>query len=208
MVQSIQAQNISLEYLEERFKLQKVNNETFFPEWLDNLPEITDLEQQYLNRVKDNFLRMAIHPPLLEDAVKMIVVSPLLDLAGFYAEPFSLATEESIEIIAEDAEEVIRGRIDILVIQARFWLLVIESKRPKFSLLESIPQALTYMLANPHPEKPVFGLVTNGTDFIFLKLTQVNQPKYALSDQFCLFKRENELYQVLRIFKSISQVLS
>ncbi len=205
MVQSIQAQNISLEYLEEKFKLQKVNNETFFPECFDNLPEITDLEQQYLNRVKDNFLRMAIHPPLLEDAVKMIVISPLLDLAGFYAEPFSLATEESIEIIAEDAEEVIRGRIDILVIQARFWLLVIESKRVECSLIKSIPQALTYMLANP--QKPVFGLVTNGTDFMFLKLTQVNQPKYALSDQFCLFKRENELYQVLKIFKSISQVL-
>jgi len=64
------------------------------------------------------------------------------------------------------------------------------------------------MLANPHTEKPVFGLVTNGTDFIFLKLIQVNQPKYALSDQFCLLKRENALYQVLRIFKRISQVLS
>jgi len=208
MVQSIQAQDVSLEYLEERFKLKKVNDETFFVEWFDNLPEITDLEQQYLNRVKDNFLRLAIHPPLLENAVKMVVVSPLLDLAGFYAEPFSFATEESIELTAADAGEVVRGRIDILVIQAGFWLLVIESKRPKFSLLESIPQALAYMLANPHPEKPVFGLVTNGTDFIFLKLTRGNQPKYGLSDQFSLLKRENELDQVLRIFKKISQVLS
>jgi len=207
MVQSIQAQNISLGYLEEKFKLQEVNKETFFPEWFDNLPEITDLEQQYLNRVKDNFLRLATHPPLLEDAVKMIVVSPLLDLAGFYAEPFSLATEESIEIIAEDAEEVIRGRIDILVIQARFWLLVIESKRPKFSLLESIPQALSYMLANPQPEKPAFGLVTNGSHFIFLKLVKGYQLEYAVSYELSLLRRENELYQVLRIFKKISQVL-
>jgi len=208
MVQSIQAQNISLEYLEERFKLQKANNETFFVEWFDNLPKITDLEQQYLNRVKDNFLRLAIHPPLLENAVKMVVVSPLLDLAGFYAEPFSFATEESIELTAADAGEVVRGRIDILVIQASFWLLIIESKRLKFSLLESIPQALAYMLANPHPEKPVFGLVTNGSHFIFLKLAKGDQPKYAVSYELSLLRRENELDQVLRIFKKISQVLS
>jgi hypothetical protein len=64
------------------------------------------------------------------------------------------------------------------------------------------------MIANSHPKKPVFGLVMNGTDFIFLKLTQVNQPKYGLSDQFSLLRRENEIYQVLRIFKKISQVLS
>jgi hypothetical protein len=208
MVQSIQAQNISLEYLEERFKLQKANNETFFPEWFDNLPEITDLEQQYLNRVKDNFLRLAIHPPVLEDAVKMVVVSPLLDLAGFYAEPFSFATEESVELTAADAGEVVRGRIDILVIQASFWLLIIESKRLKFSLLESIPQALAYMLANPHTEKPIFGLVTNGSHFIFLKLAKGDQPKYAVSYELSLLRQENELDQVLRIFKKISQVLS
>jgi len=53
MVQSIQAQNISLEYLVERFKLQKVNNETFFPEWLDNLPEITDLKQLLLIETRE-----------------------------------------------------------------------------------------------------------------------------------------------------------
>jgi len=98
MVQSIQTQNISLEYLEERFQLQELSNQTFFPELLDNLPEVTELEKQYLDRVKANFLRLLRCPPLLENAVKMVVISPLLDLGGFYAHPFTIKTEESIEI--------------------------------------------------------------------------------------------------------------
>ncbi|BAY92138.1 MULTISPECIES: hypothetical protein [unclassified Tolypothrix] len=46
----------------------------------------------------------------------MVVLSPLLDLAGFYREPFLLATEESIEIAIEDKDEIVRERIDVLVI--------------------------------------------------------------------------------------------
>lgn len=87
-------------------------------------------------------------------------------------------------------------------------MLVIESKRSSFSLLEAIPQALVYMLADPSEDKPTFGLVTNGSDFIFLKLAKQNQPKYAISDQFTLLKRESELYQVLSGLKNLSKSLS
>ncbi|MTJ32774.1 type I restriction endonuclease [Aphanizomenon sp. UHCC 0183] len=208
MVQFIQAQNIGIAYLEARFDLEQTDNEGFFTEWLENLPEIADLEKQYLDRVKLHFLRLVKHPPLSEETVKLVVLSPLLSLAGFYDEPFLIRSESSIEIAVEDQEEVIRGRIDVLVIQQQLWLLVIESKKPAFSLLEAIPQALTYMLANPQPTKPVFGLVMNGSDFIFIKLSQINQPQYALSDQFTLLKRENELYQVFRILKKLGQILN
>ena len=208
MVQFIQAQNIGIAYLEARFDLEQTDNDGFFTEWLENLPEISDLEKQYLDRVKLHFLRLVKHPPLSEETVKLVVLSPLLSLAGFYDEPFLIRSESSIEIAVEDQEEVIRGRIDVLVIQQQLWLLVIESKKPAFSLLEAIPQALTYMLANPQPTKPVFGLVMNGSDFIFIKLSQINQPQYALSDQFTLLKRENELYQVFRILKKLGQILN
>jgi hypothetical protein len=208
MVQFIQAQNIGIAYLEARFDLEQTDNEGFFTEWLENLPEISDLEKQYLDRVKLHFLRLVKHPPLSEETVKLVVLSPLLSLAGFYDEPFLIRSESSIEIAVEDAEEVIKGRIDVLVIHQQLWLLVIESKKPAFSLLEAIPQALTCMLANPQPTKPVFGLVMNGSDFIFLKLSQINQPQYALSDQFTLLKRENELYQVFRILKKLGQILN
>ncbi|MDB9468756.1 type I restriction endonuclease [Dolichospermum circinale] len=208
MVQFIQARNIGIAYLEERFSLKQTDNEAFFPEWLENLPEISDLEKQYLDKVKLHFLRLAKYPPLSEETVKLVVLSPLLSLAGFYDEPFLIRSESSIEIAVENEDEVIRGKIDVLVIQQQLWLLVIESKKPTFSLLEAIPQALTYMLANPHPTKPLFGLVMNGSDFIFIKFSQINQAQYALSDQFTLLKRENELYQVFRILKKLGQILN
>ncbi|MGF1935181.1 MAG: type I restriction endonuclease [Nostoc sp. ChiQUE02] len=208
MIQVIQAHNISLTYLEARFGLKETETEDFFTEWFDTLPEITDIEKQYLDRVKTNFMRLVKHPPILENAVKMVVLSPLLDLAGFYREPFFIATEESIEIALEDEGEIIKGKIDVLVIQEKLWLLVIESKRASFSLLAAIPQALAYMLGNPNPDKPVFGLVTNGSHCIFLKLSKQDTLKYALSDEFTLLKRENEFYQVLKILRKLSQVLS
>jgi hypothetical protein len=210
MVQVIQAQNTTLSFLEEKFALQLAEEQGFFPEWFENLPEITDLEKQYLDRVKNNFLRLVKHPPILEDAVKMVVLSPLLDLAGFYEDPFFVTTEKSIELAVEakTQEEIVKGRIDVLVVQDQLWLLVIESKRASFSLLEAIPQALAYMLANPDTTKPVFGLVLNGEDLQFIKLTQKDKPIYALSDKFTLFRRNNELYQVLGILKKLGQIIS
>ena len=86
--------------------------------------------------------------------------------------------------------------------------MVIESKKTAFSLAQAIPQALTYMLANPHPDYPVYSLVINGEDFQFIKLLQKDQPRYALSDRFTLYRRENELYQVFRILKKLSQILN
>ncbi|MEH2066720.1 MAG: restriction endonuclease subunit R [Nostoc sp.] len=208
MVQFIQAQNIGLAYLEERFSLQLAEDEAFFTEWFENLPEITDLEKQDLEKIKFHFLRLVKYPPLSEETVKLVVLSPLLNLAGFYDEPFYIRGEQSIEISAEDEGEIVRGRIDILVIQEQFWLLIIESKRSSFSLLEAVTQALVYMLANPNEDKPTFGLVTNGSNFIFVKLTKQNIPKYALSDELTLLKRKNELYQVLSILKNLSKILS
>ncbi|MCE2696504.1 MAG: restriction endonuclease subunit R [Nostocales cyanobacterium LE14-WE4] len=208
MVQFIQAQNIGIAYLEERFSLEQTDSEAFFPEWWEHLPEISDLEKQYLDRVKFHFLRLVKHPPLSEETVKLVVLSPLLSLAGFYDEPFFIRSESSIEIAVEDAEELIRDRIDVLIIQQQLWLLVIESKKTAFSLAQAIPQALTYMLANPHPDYPVYSLVINGEDFQFIKLLQKDQPRYALSDRFTLYRRENELYQVFRILKKLSQILN
>ncbi len=64
------------------------------------------------------------------------------------------------------------------------------------------------MLANPKPEKSLFGLVTNGTNFIFLKLTKQNQIEYALSDELSLLKRGNDLYQILKTLRKISQAIT
>jgi hypothetical protein len=42
---------------------------------------------------------------------------------------------------------------------------------------------------------------------IFIKLIQQETPQYALSDEFSLLRRENELYRVLSILKKLGQIL-
>jgi len=64
------------------------------------------------------------------------------------------------------------------------------------------------MLNNPDKQKPVFGLVTNGSHFTFLKLTIQEKPVYATSDEFTLFRRQNEMYQVLSILKNLGSIIS
>lgn len=205
MVQIIQAEKVTLYDLVNKFNLRLSKAESFFQEWQGELPEITNGERQRLDRVKESYFNLAMRP-MLEEMVKMVVLSPLLDMAGFYLPPFYSTSEESVEIIEEDEGVVVRGKIDVLVLQDQFWVIVIESKRAKFSLEPGIPQALAYMLANPNAEKPLFGLVTNGSNFIFLKLVQQEVPYYALSDEFTL-RRGNDLYTVLAILKHVGQLL-
>lgn len=205
MVSTIQAKELTLHDVKEKFGLKQAEDEQFFREWLDNLPEITDLEQSSLDQVKANYLYLDEYP-MPENLVKMVVLSPLLALAGFYRTPFHVTTEASVRIAAEDEGEIIQERIDILVLQKQFWVLVIESKQAGFSLKLGIPQALAYMMANPNPDQPTFGLVTNGSNFRFIKLIKQDTPHYALSDEFTL-DRGNDLYNVLRILKRLGALL-
>ncbi|MEL6381694.1 MAG: type I restriction endonuclease subunit R, partial [Cyanobacteria bacterium J06626_18] len=139
-----------------------------------------------------------------EEAVKMVILSPLLDLAGFYQAPFSIQTEESVEITAQDEETIVRGTIDVLVVQQQLWVLVIESKSTRFDVLTALPQALAYMLKTPNEVRPTYGLLVNGREFVFVKLIQEPTPTYARSFALSL-DREDELEKVLGILKKVQQ---
>ena len=58
MTQTIQAKDIDLRYLIDRFGIQLVEKDDFFREWQDDLPEITDLDKQLLDKVKAGFLNL------------------------------------------------------------------------------------------------------------------------------------------------------
>jgi len=206
MVQTIQARDISLYELEEKFGLQLVTNANFFTEWINDLPSLNDIENLSLERVKSNYLNLTQHLSMSEEAVKMVVLSPLLDLAGFYQRPFEVETEQSTSISAVDESIILKGNIDVLVIQKRFWVLVIESKSTKFDVLTALPQALAYMLDTPNIQQPTFGLLVNGREFVFVKLVQQEKPKYARSYALSI-ERDTEFQQVLSVLKRISELI-
>ncbi|NEN96320.1 MAG: restriction endonuclease subunit R, partial [Moorea sp. SIO3I7] len=156
MVETIVAQDISLPQLKEKFGLEPNTEEQLFPEWQEDLPELNELEKQWLDRVKDDYLHLSEYP-MVEPIVKMVVLSPLLRIADFYRPPFYIIAEKDVQISSEDQETIVRGRIDILICQPQFWIVVIEAKRAEYSLKVGIPQALAYMLANPELQKPAFG---------------------------------------------------
>lgn len=205
MIQTVRAESLNLHDIEAKFGLQLTVDPQSFTEWSEELPEISASEKQALDRVKASYLNLAKYP-MLENTVKMVVLSPLLDLAGFYLPPFRVTSEESIQVTAEDEGVLIQGRIDVLVLQEQLWVLAIESKSTTFSISLALPQLLAYLLSTPHPTKPAFGLITNGSDFIFIKLTQQPTLQYALSRIFSLLNPGNDLYGVLSTLKRLAQL--
>jgi hypothetical protein len=136
----------------------------------------------------------------------MVLLSPLLELAGFYQSPYKFRAEVSVEIEAiGDLHEILRGRIDALVFQNRLWIVLIEAKKATFDLELALPQTLAYMAANPQPdslsagadaprwrslafgitetlrERALFGMITNGSSYLSVKLLD---RKYGTSDLF------------------------
>ncbi|BAY18998.1 hypothetical protein NIES21_48570 [Anabaenopsis circularis NIES-21] len=205
MVQVIQGKDITLAQIIDEFGLQLADDEQFFSEWRQNLPQLTELEQQLLNEVKTEYLHLSKYP-VLEPVVKMVVLSPLLRLAGFYQPPFYIASEQEVEISSEDEGTIVRGRIDILVFHPPFWVLVIEAKRAQYSLEVAIPQALAYMLGNSDIEKPTFAFVSNGREFQFIKLTKQGRPRYALSYTLSL-NRDEDIYTVVKVLKHLANLV-
>jgi hypothetical protein len=101
------------------------------------------------------------------------------------------------------ATEIDLAKLEELFQLEKSW----DTEQATYSLEVGMPQALTHMIANSHPERPVFGLVTNESEFIFLKLQQQDTLKYAESDLFSL-KRGNDLYTVVSILKHLSQLVA
>jgi len=198
----------TLEDAENRFGIMRVESEQFFPEWRVGLPEITEAEKASIDILRRRYVYHRSGGDLLEGTVMLLLVSPLLALCGFYDPPFRIKAESAVELVLNDGEEILRVRIDVLVLENIFWVMVLESKKTTISIWSAVPQALAYLMANPNPNRPVFGMVTNGDDILFLKLTQMNEAQYNTSRIFAPFASVQELYNVVQILKRIGQVVS
>jgi hypothetical protein len=54
----------------------------------------------------------------------------------------------------------------------------------------------------------LFGLVSNGGQFMFIKLMNQMGLQYSLSDEFSLYRQRNELWDVLKILKRLGEIES
>ncbi|MFH7244589.1 MAG: restriction endonuclease subunit R [Spirulina sp.] len=201
------AKSLSLAEVEATFGLRQVEDPHFFPEWQSVMPNLAVADRQWLDQVKADFLALAKHP-LHEEIVKLVVLAPLLSLAGLCRPPFLPRAEEPIEVTIPDGDDLARGRIDVLILHQTLWVTVVESKRQGLDVRVALPQALAYLFAQPQDSRPAFGLVTNGSHFIFIKLVRGEDPRYALSDEFTLRKQGNDLYAVLSILQRLGQCAS
>lgn len=194
----------SLAIAESEFELSATADPAFFTEWSTDLPTITSAECERLDLIKQRFLYHRQYGHLLEGAVNFIVMSPLLELAGFYDPPFRLRSEVTVRFEFDDENDrVYQGRIDGLVVQEQLWIILVESKCTSFNVTLALPQALAYLSSNSQSEQPKYGLVSNGEYSIFVKL---HQSRYSLSDDFSLNRRRNDLYEVLRILRRLKAV--
>jgi hypothetical protein len=195
----------SLNDLSDRLNLRQADSDNFFSEWKENLPALTDMEAASVAKLKQRYDYQRMDGLLLEGTIQVAVVSPLLELAGFLDAPYRMHSPYGITLELDNSEEILRGFIDMLVIQHKLWILVVESKRTSISVLAAIPQLLAYMLASPNGQsaKPSYGLATNGDEFVFLKLTHDDAPQYDVSRTFSLFPRQHELRKVLQILKRL-----
>ncbi|WP_413172927.1 type I restriction endonuclease subunit R [Anabaena azotica] len=200
------ASSLTLSNLRQTFGLRLDTSDRFFDEWLNNSPTLTEAELQGLDRLTRNYNYLSQEEAPLEEIVKLVVVSPLLDLAGFYQSPFLVKAEVSTSIeVADEANAIaVQGRIDILVIQDSFWILVIESKPARLDVTAGIPQALTYLLIAPNLQSSCYGMVTNGREVLFLKCDRhQNVPQYTRSQTYRLLENTAERIQVLQGLKKI-----
>jgi hypothetical protein len=205
----------TLAQVQDKLGISLTEDSRFFEEWMGVGESLTGEERSRLDQVRRNFLYQSSDGVLLEETIKMIILSPLLELAGFYQAPFRFRAEVSVEIEAiGEKDEVLRGRIDGLVLQERLWVVLIEAKRTTFDLELALPQALSYMAAAPERDtafatlrdRPVFGMVTNGASYLFVKLMGA---EYGVSDLFgTRSQHRNNLVEVLEILRCFGQLVT
>jgi len=212
----------SFQELHDRLGLVRSSDDTFFQEW-QNLTIAPSAEnKRFLDALQQRYRYYYNSGLLTEGTILLSIVAPLLENIGFHEPPFFVQSKVSVPHLKDafrtgsspafgggtsflcstlevkERDEIYRGRIDVLVIWHKLWVLIVEAKNSKFAADLALPQCLSYMSASSEPR--TFGMVTNGTDFIFCKL--VNS-LYDFSEPFSLLSRQNRFYEIAEILSTV-----
>ena len=190
----------SFQELQERLGLSRASSASFFPEWQTLNVQLKDSDRTILDHLQQRYYHYNAGL-LTEGTVLLSIIAPLLELLGFHEAPFFVRSEVPVSLEVIERDEIYRGRMDVLVIRNQLWVLAVDAKRSKFAADLALPQCLAYM--NAAPQQPSFGLVTNGSDFIFCKLENA---VYDFSESFSLLARQNKLYEVASILNQLKNL--
>jgi hypothetical protein len=80
---------------ETRFNPSLTEDGAFFLEWQSDLLALSSHEKKSLDELRQRYLYQRSAGQLLEGTVTLLLVSPLLAIAGFYDPPFRVRAEES-----------------------------------------------------------------------------------------------------------------
>lgn len=69
--------------VEEKLGLTLSSDRSFFTEWMNEQPKLTEIEQTRLDQIRSNYLYQVSEGILLEETIKMVILSPVLELGGF-----------------------------------------------------------------------------------------------------------------------------
>ena len=188
---------------ERKFGLSRSESRDFFTEWCDELPEINSSDRASLEVLWRRYIYHRSGGNLLESTVMLLLVSPLLTITGLYDPPFLLKAEESVLIKISDSEETLQGRVDVLVLRDRFWIIVLESKKTMLSVWSALPQTLAYLMATPNGDRPTFAMLTNGDDIVFVKL---EAKQYAMSQVLSPLVNRGELEVAWQVLRKIAEI--
>lgn len=201
--------NLSLEEVHRIFGYQKEYAESFNALLL--LEDLTEVEQQELLQIQDDFDRYLNAGKVSEGQVKFLAIAPLMRLARFYRDPIEIRLEEDIaDIKIEDEDTIITGRMDILAVNKAkisknkiyFFTLIIESKNSQIDVFVGLPQLLTYINESLSSQESVWGLVTNGRSYQFVYIQQGNPPVYQILPELNLMERARSVI-LLQVLKAI-----
>ena len=199
----------SFKDLKRSFNLEESKDPAFLSELSENFPELSPDEKAGVGKIKKRFNYHREDGFLLEGTVNLLVVSPLLELAGFLDEPYQIRSPFGVEIEINDTVETLKGFIDTLVVNDNLWVLSLESKRSAIPVGVALPQLFAYMLSQPRQSNLAFGLATNGDEFVFLKLDfSPQQPAYGFSRTYSLLPVNHELDVVLKILKKLGKAVT
>ncbi|MBR8827888.1 MAG: restriction endonuclease subunit R [Gomphosphaeria aponina SAG 52.96 = DSM 107014] len=213
MTTLISARNLSIGEVHQILGYQREYNDSFTS--ILSLENLTDFEEQEVGQIQDDFDNYLSESTVGEGQIKLLVVAPLLRLAGFYRYPIKITLEEGIaEILIEDEDTKITGRLDILAVNKQrqttdktsFWVLVIEAKNSGLAPSAGLPQLLTYAYQSLEHQDSVWGLTTNGSLYQFVHIQGgKNNPTYQLMP-FLNFMERLDSRLILQVFKAICQL--